>query len=431
MTHSPRTPNSSTTPENGQGVVDFMAEIRSESGASIQDVLGGDAVQVCDEFLEYAGRAFAGYSQTTLSKEKKAALEANGQERSVKAFPNASTFRFSNTLELRGYIIGKFGDPNEVTETDEILVLCEDGRLRSTIIEAAEHAIPEHRAHRQSKLAGFRGFVGRTATPDVRTADLDTSRQLHLGVFLTDPKHRLHLVQPGNESTLNSVLSQAIGRNFAHGKLKAGAAIDAAGRRTTVRTLRARREREQAAVTVTPDRVDNVHYLADIVRDQLTTEVRSASVRLGRNPTLEELDSLRASARERVVRESLGDNATDDEVQEWLDLVSQVSTRGQRDGGKRERSDGQSQGGRERESYEDKAARLSPAEKQRLIAIDDEVMAEIERERPYWDGNLTSEEQKERNRVVRNEVYARYFPGLDDRQAAEILGIIKALRGSR
>ncbi|MCA9325051.1 hypothetical protein KDA23_03225, partial [Candidatus Saccharibacteria bacterium] len=367
MTHSRSTPNAYTTPENDQGVVDFMAEIRSESGANIQDVLGRDAVRVCDEFLEYAGRAFAGYSQTTLSKEKKSALEDNGQGRSVKAFPNASTFRFSNTLELRGYIIGKFGDPSEVTETDEILVLCEDGRLRSTIIEVAEHAIPEHRAHRQSKLFGFRGFAGRIATPDIRTADLDASRQLHLGVFLTDPKHRLHLVQPSDEPAINSVLSQAIGRNFTHGKLKTGAAIDKAGKRTTVKTLRARREREQAAVTVTPDRLDDVHYLADIIRDQLASEVRSAKVRLGRNPTLEELDSLRASTRERVVRDSLSDNATDDEVQEWLSLVSQVSTRGQRDSGKRERGENQGQGGRERESYEDKVARLSPAEKQRLI----------------------------------------------------------------
>ncbi|MCA9325739.1 hypothetical protein KDA23_06820 [Candidatus Saccharibacteria bacterium] len=175
-----------------------------------------------------------------------------------------------------------------------------------------------------------------------------------------------------------------------------------------------------------------VSYATETYRTELAGAFASQTAMAGRRLNKAELDQVTTDTLDKVVRDFLGDTATEEEVDKMKHQVSiEFARSGRRDsGGKRERGESQGQGGRERESYEDKVARLSPAEKQRLIAIDDEVVAEIERERPYWDGTLTGEEQRERYKTVRNEVYARHFPDLDDRKAAEILGIIKALRKS-
>lgn len=241
-------------------------------------------------------------------------------------------------------------------------------------------------------------------------------------------EQRGEIIHQVNRARLMVAASQEVGNKTAREIADARARM---AQQEALMQERALRQRQRDGLAANPDKIDDARYLAASYGEAYDADVKSAEQSLGRKLSLEELGAIRATARERVVREGLGDTATEAEVQEWIDLVTQLSGRVRRDGGKRDRGDGQSQGGRERESFEDKAGRLSAEEKRLYLAIDDEVVAEIERERPFWDLHLTPDQQKERYKQVRNDVYRRHFPDLDDRQAAEILGIIKALRGSR
>jgi hypothetical protein len=186
---SPET--SYTSPENR--VADAHRRAATEfAGASPEEIFDAQDAKLFVDFLAY------------VNTDKGAAY--------VKDFRHSTEFEFPTGYEGRGYVLGKYGNSEKVESGDKILVICEDGRLRSTDISAIRSTRSIYTERQKGILPPKLRprALGSLALRGIRAKDTQDDAPFHPGI-ITEKDHRVVF----KHGDIQDVLERAAGRNFA------------------------------------------------------------------------------------------------------------------------------------------------------------------------------------------------------------------------